>query len=227
MKTPKPSKQFVSAEEAQFLKMGEQLTTQYDKVIAGTVDIVVFGAMVAEVQRTLSTCGQSGHGIKGQGLKGWLEKYAPNVPRQRAYDFLKIAEGLSEAFRLPAKVNLASLLMSDAKDLSPAQKKLRESIVDAIAGKSRRQLLLHFGGVGVPDDDKKPTGGKHALGKPLTPEEEAAHRVEMATTLWKDTGMILGNFFSGIHHTVISKDQRTQLAAALRLALEKLEAVQD
>lgn len=164
MKTAKTtSAALAPAQEKQFAEMGEQLTTVYERAALGMRDIVIFGAMVAKIQKVVSTCGHNstrGPQTKGEGLKAWLATYAPTVPRARAYEYKNIADGIAKAFGLGVKTDLAELLQAEPKALPDSQRKKQSAILDAIRGQSRRQLLLNFGGVEIPADEQKPRGGK-------------------------------------------------------------------
>jgi len=152
--------------------MGEQMTAQFQKAVGGIRDIVIFGAMFVATQRVVSTCGhysERGPQTKGEGLRGWLAKYAPEVNRPTAYRFAQISKGIIDTFSL-GRTDLAALLQADASALSAPQKKKREAIEAAISGRSQRQLLLTYGGVRNPEP--KARGGARPNTHPKRSGEE-------------------------------------------------------
>lgn len=123
--------------------MGQQLTEQYHRATGAIREILIFGSMMVQMKDTLSTRGQgTGNGIKGDGLKGWLECYAPDISRPTAYRFMELAEGLQKRFETTDTV---FLLSTPVEDLSDAEQAKRKEIDELIEGKSQRQLYFDFG----------------------------------------------------------------------------------
>ncbi len=134
---PDPSKQLAT-----------QLTDQYKRAISGTRDILLFGAMMMQLGGMLSRKGgewQSGPGVKGTGLKGWIEEHCPEINYKTARSFYNLARGLAETFALPAKVDLSRLLTAPVEDLSETDASYRTQLDDFLIGKSKRQLEFDFG----------------------------------------------------------------------------------
>jgi len=149
-KTTKPSRTteistqiVVTAPNSQDAQMGQQLTEQYHRATGAIREILIFGSMMVQMKDTLSTRGQgTGNGIKGDGLKGWLECYAPDISRPTAYRFMELAEGLQKRFETTDTV---FLLSTPVEDLSDAEQAKRKEIDELIEGKSQRQLYFDFG----------------------------------------------------------------------------------
>jgi hypothetical protein len=134
----------------------EQLTAQYDKAISGLLEQVKFGAMMLTKEKALSMRGRGGPDIKGDGLKGWLEKHCPKIHISTAWRFKACAEAVKEELQIGDRTDMSRLLGSAAEALNPKEQRVRKHIESFLAGKSQRQLLLDFR-VGT-DTDKKPGG---------------------------------------------------------------------
>ena len=190
--------------------MGQQLTEQYRKAITATREVVVFGAMMLKIRETcVRTRTQAGtFDDKGEGLKGWMAKFAPEVSHGTAYRFMALAEGVQEEFQLGKKVDLTLLLTESADELTPALQKKQRAILDFLEGKSQRQLLLQLGG------DDKPAKPSRAKSKDLTPEEEE-RLVEQA--LRKEMGELMDGVerFTKKKHFQIWNDAELDRAAYL------------
>ncbi|MDD5349254.1 MAG: hypothetical protein PHQ12_03490 [Chthoniobacteraceae bacterium] len=152
----------VPAPNAQDVEMAAQLTEQFrrarDAAQDAVIQAVLFGAMMLKLRQyvNVSACGhvvsKGGRGSKGDGLKGWLEKNAPEVSRHQAYDAMALAEGLQKHFQLKADTDIAQLLTGDSKEVGAKLAKKAEKIRKFLEGRSQRQLQLVFG--------NKPLGGK-------------------------------------------------------------------
>jgi len=109
---------------------------------------------------------------KGTGLKGWLEKYAPTVPRSALYDWMAIAEGVQSHFRLAENVDLKALMCGSQQELEPKLAKVADRIRKYLDGKSRRQLELQFA--------NRSTGGKRERSAEPTERDP----VDEAVCIW-------------------------------------------
>ena len=161
--------------ESEDALLGRQLSAQWDKVVGGQREQLIFGAMMVKLRAKVggvSACGHSSK-TKGTGLNGWLEAHAPKVARSTAYRLMEIAEGVQAEFRLGAKVDLEALLAAQIENLDGALAKKRLAIDQCIEGQSQRQLLLTFG------KEHQPRGGDTSGHEPkLTPAEQHALRVK-------------------------------------------------
>lgn len=140
--------------------LGVQLEMQWERVVGGQREQLIFGAMMLKLRTNLSARGQvskGGRGHKGEGLEGWLDKHAPKVARSTAYRLMEIAEGIGAEFRLGKKADLEALLAAQVEDLPEKLAKKRAEIESMIEGKSQRQLLLEFG-KGADGRSKNPGG---------------------------------------------------------------------
>ncbi|CAN5354751.1 hypothetical protein BH09VER1_BH09VER1_28650 [soil metagenome] len=203
---------------------GAQLTAQYRKAIGGTKEILIFGAMAAQAEEVVATRGSNSRGpqTKGQGLKGWLDKYAPEVNYSNAKRFLHLAEGLRSEFRLGNKVDLVKLLTAPVAELPASDKKTREKIEKFVEGKSQRGLQIAFG---YNDGKKKKRETNDPAPKDLTPEEKEAKAIEEAVDCYEHIMRGLDSFLKDNQHTLLDKDQRAFLATALAETKRKVEAV--
>ena len=104
--------------EADQRKLGAALTEQYHRAQCAQLEIIAFGAMCMEVEKSI--CGTfatdsnvdnkdvinarkrhiGGAAAKGKGLKGWLSQYAPDVEYTRARRYRDIAAAQDERHQL-------------------------------------------------------------------------------------------------------------------------------
>lgn len=124
--------------------MGAQLTEQYQRATGAMGEILKFGAMLMVLRDTLSAREHSGHGIKGDGVKGWLEQHAPEVNRTTAYRFLHVTEAVAKDFQLPAKVSFVEIATKPTADLSAPLQKKQAELWDFVNGTSQRSWLDRF-----------------------------------------------------------------------------------
>ena len=178
----------------------EAVAAQYHRAINGVVEMIRFGAMLAEVDASLTreTGGilsrvSRGGSHDGSTLKGWLEANCPDVNYKTAMRFLRLAEQVRAHCNLPAKVPLTLALPAfdgtDAAEeddpasmpVAPARmRKLREEVRMLIDGKSARQLEFDF-------RSDTPRGGDRRSGQKLTEEEKYLRLREAARDHWTDT----------------------------------------
>lgn len=140
------SKAVATFPQASSYEVAAQLTDQYRKAVAGTREVLVFGAMMMHLKVVLSRQNNS-HGpqTKGDGLKGWIEENCPLINYKVAYGFYNLARGLQEALSIPLGTDIHRLLTAPKDSLSKKESKIREQIDGAISGKSARQLEFDFG----------------------------------------------------------------------------------
>lgn len=194
-------------------KIGRQIEDLYRKSTLGLLDCIALGDLVAQVRGVVSTVETTSHKAsrgpqtKGDGIKGWLSEFAPNVPLSTAYRYEELAENVREELKIGVKTPLAQIITGELKD--PKSLKLLEKVSDFVAGKSQRQLLI---GIGKPDAE---VGGKRTREKKLTPEEEQAAWIEAATQTAKSTVSAL---------TTLEERWKLLDDVELKLAVESAEA---
>lgn len=180
-------------------QIADQLTSQYQKAVSGTREILVFGCMMMELPSVLELQNAKTRGgwNAGHGLKGWIEEHCPDINYKTAHSFYTLARGMREALGIPAKTDVHKLLSAAPAALSPKERKIRQELDSAIEGKSMRQLEFDFGVRRPKGKSGAPAGNKNAAGKGrLTDAEE--------------TKMLIGSEIGGALQ-VISKriDNRT------------------
>jgi hypothetical protein len=139
-------------------QIGEQLTAQYHKAVSGMREVLIFGAMLKQVENTLSNVDKvsargkqlTGNGVKGKGLKGWLATYAPEISRSTAYRFLGITEAVMDQYemivgkQIAKKFDLPTLVTSSPESLPAAARTKQEELFDFVSGTSQRSWLDQF-----------------------------------------------------------------------------------
>jgi hypothetical protein len=163
----------------------DAVTAQYRRAVAGTLEMLRFGAMLVDVADDLSKDAVTNrHHVGNGGLQKWLEENCKDVNYQAAMRFKRLAEGLQRVFNIPAKMRLTSALpdgdgSSLVSDEVPESK--RKKVVDVqaeiwefVQGKSARQLLFDFGMA-----DRKATGGDRRSGIHMTETEKHEKHVDM------------------------------------------------
>lgn len=175
--------------EAEQRKLGQQMKDLQRSSTEGMMHCIALGDLVSEVRKVVSTCGNnSTHGpqTKGDGIKGWLEKYTDGeVTLSSAYRYEQIAENVRDELAIGKKVNLALVITGEAGD--EQSKRLREKVHTLVTGKSQRTLLLS---IGKPDGERG--GARTTKAKKPTPEEIRAAFLEDA----KNRSV---SVFSGLH----------------------------
>ena len=144
--------------------LGRQLTAQYHRAVSGMREVLLFGAMLMQVEEkvTVSTRGHGGRfGDKGAGLKGWLEQYAPEISRPTAYRFLGITRSIAAEYeqivgaRVAKTYDLPALVLTPAADLPEHAQLKQGELFDFVSGTSQRSWLDQFKG-----DLRQQNGGK-------------------------------------------------------------------
>jgi hypothetical protein len=134
-------------------------------------EVLKFGAMMMALRQTLSAREHSGHGIKGDGVKGWLTEHAPTINRTTAYRFLHVAEAVAEKFQLPGKVSFVELATRSAEDLPAKLQKKQLELWEFVNGTSQRSWLDMF----KPEGRR---GGHHPRQGPTKTAEEKQAEIE-------------------------------------------------
>lgn len=130
---------------SQEIQLASQLVDQYRKAIAGTREVLIFGAMMFQLGATLELQICHGGSHEGKTLKGWIEEFCPSINYNTAYSFYSMARGLREALSIPIDTDIHHLLTAPVDSLSKKEAKIRDLIDGAIDGKSARQLEFDFG----------------------------------------------------------------------------------
>ena len=146
-------------------ELGHQLTAQYRLAVSGMREVLLFGAMLWQVEANVSTRGHDrsrggGRDTAGQGLKGWLERYAPEISRPTAYRFLGIAKAVAEEYetivgaRVAKTYDLPALVLAKTEDLPQHAQLKQGELFEFISGTSQRSWLDQFKG-----DSRSNNGG--------------------------------------------------------------------
>lgn len=123
----------------------EMFTAAYQSAVAGTRAHLIFGAMYQWLGNVLGADSSRGPQMKGEGLKGWIEKKCPKVNYNTAYKWYNLAKAIGEEIGIPKGTDLYRLLTAPLNELSKKELKIRKEIDDAIEGKSARQLEIFSG----------------------------------------------------------------------------------
>ena len=151
----------------------EQVVTAYGLAINAVTSMVRFGAMLVEIDMSLSRQTHKGGCFQtGETLKAWLDDNCKGVDYGKALKFKRLAEGLQRELCIPDKIPL-SLAMpgaelpegSDEKRIQKFQRQV-ESFLD---GKSARQLEFDFGFRSIGESNR---GGDRRSGSAMTEEEK-------------------------------------------------------
>lgn len=173
-----PTENTPAATEAELVKIGRQIEGLYEETTQGLVKCVALGDLVRQFRGVVSTVDtttrKASHGpqMKGEGIKAELAKYAPNVPRSTAYRFEDLAEAVRDELKVGVKVSLHDVLLGNKPDEKAL--KLRAKVVEFVAGKSQRQILLEVGKY------QAQIGGARTTANKLTPEQERAEWIAAA-----------------------------------------------
>lgn len=142
--------------------IGQQLTAQYKRAVSGMREVLIFGAMLMQVDVTVSARGHGGKfGNKGTGLKGWLETYAPEISRPTAYRFLGITKAVTEEYegivgpQIAKRFGLPELVLTPPDQLPERARLKQGELFDFISGTSQRSWLDQFR-----SDGREQNGGK-------------------------------------------------------------------
>lgn len=167
--TPRALKPYSEADQR---LMGKQLTEQYERTQLAALEIVAFGAMCMEVETAIcAELGTDAHiggkNAKGQGFKGWLAQYAPDVGYSNARRYRDIAHELQGQLALKSADDLRKIANTAAKPrLDPKLMRKREQLVEMVADKSVLGLQRELGLVDAPE-----RGGARKVETKRTPEE--------------------------------------------------------
>jgi len=216
-----------------FEQMGQQLTTQYQRAVSGMVEIVKFGAMMAHVRNTLSNVDKvsargkalTGNGIKGDGLKAWLEQYAPDVKRATAYRFEDVTQAMAEEYvqivgtRVANKYSLPELVLAEKLPKQAQAKQLQ--FFEYISGTSQRSWLDRFSRKKEPESEN--LGGKrNGAGRK---KKDFNGEAELARLEWKALQKKLGDLMSDNSWIHLEEKELKELDGTLLDLRRELEEV--
>jgi hypothetical protein len=226
--------------------LGTQLTAQYRRAVSGMTEVLKFGAMLMQVENTLSNVDKvsarghqvTGNGIKGGGLKGWLEAHAPEISRPTALRFLGITKAIAVEYqnivgaRVAKRFDLPALVLTD-KDELPEEAQIKQlELFDYVAGTSQRSWLDRFKPVESHQTYHPPRRMRTVdeEGEPLPPAELAAQAARehelVVSRLRQDNGLLMDSLerFTRKKHYQVWND--AELDAAHVYLSEALRAVE-
>lgn len=205
------------------VQIAAQLQDQYRKAVAGTREVLVFGAMMMQLGASLELQIRHGGNHEGRTLKDWIETNCPSINYKTAHGFYTLAKGLREALEIPVTTDIHRLLTAAPADLSKREAKIRAEIDNAIAGKSARQLEFDFGIRKARAALPSLGGAREGAGRParsLTREQEQAEAIFSEDTL----GQIgVAVFEKRFHLRLGDEKKRVLLGIALALAEDLLD----
>lgn len=135
--------------------VGQQLTAQYKRAVSGMREVLIFGAMLMQVESCVQRGQNSasrGPTAKGTGLKGWLERFAPEISRPTAYRFLGITKAIAGDYQaivgsqIAGRYDLPTLALADPATLPERVRAKQLELFDYVAGTSQRSWLDQFKG---------------------------------------------------------------------------------
>ena len=214
---------------------GSALTAQYQRAVSGMREVLIFGAMLMQIEEsvTVSTRGHGGKfGDKGTGLKGWLEANAPDISRPTALRFLGITKAIAADYqsivgaRVAKKFDLPTLVLTDNADL-PEEAQLKQGeLFDYVSGTSQRSWLdrfqpRHF----IGGDTRKidPATGERINHERKSLEEAREEQISEAKTTAKHCVVNLYLLTTDKHHRHLNDRELDDLIDAASEALTELK----
>jgi hypothetical protein len=134
--------------------VGKQLTAQYKRAVSGMREVLIFGAMLKQVEINLSTRGQVSVGGRGKqgGIAEWLREHAPEISRPTALRFLGVTESVAQEYQaivgsqIAGRYDLPTLALADPATLPEKARLKQGDLFDYVAGTSQRSWLDQFKG---------------------------------------------------------------------------------
>jgi len=212
----------------------EAVTSQYRLAVAGTLEMLRFGAMLVEVDSDLSRSTRGNQHQDGNGgLEKWLTENCPQVNYKTAMRFKRLAEGLQREFKIPAKMRLTDALpTSDGSKPESTRMfdgnrdkviEMREEIWEFVNGKSARQLMFDFG----LSAERKPTGGDRRSGMKLSITDKHLRDVSDAKKVWSMIARDLrDNVRTYKSHLLLDPDTLAEVLMQLDIARDAIRAAQ-
>jgi hypothetical protein len=206
----------------------DAVTAQYKRAVAGALEMVRFGAMLVEIDTSLTRETRNGCIQDGDTLKGWLEAHCPDVNYKTAMRFKALAEGVQRSCNVPAKVPLSLAMPKDdgtfnIPDESPIPfqklKRLQQEVWALVEGKSARQLQFAFAAA-----EAAPKGGDRRSDKKLTEEEKHEAMVKAANAVWNTSVEALVDNVKRIKsHMLLTGDTVGKLLTKLGIVTDALK----
>lgn len=148
------SKTAITTIEITDAEIGKQLTAQYHRAVSGMREVLIFGAMLMQVENNVSARGhiplRGGRDMKGGGLKAWLAKHTPEINRSTAYRFLGVTKAIAAEYntivgtRTAKKYTLHDLVLAEPAQLPAPIAAKQLELFDYVAGTSQRSWLDQF-----------------------------------------------------------------------------------
>lgn len=128
---------------------GAALTAQYRRAISGMREVLIFGAMLMQIENKLVQRGPVSAGGRGNtgGLREFLRDNAPEIAHATAMRFLGITRAVAAEYetivgaRVAKKIDLPALVLTDKADLPQDAQLKQGELFDYVAGTSQRSWL--------------------------------------------------------------------------------------
>ncbi len=123
------------------------IADQYPRAVGAMREVIVLGAMVSKLRDILSARGDSGNGIKGDGMKGLLAEHAPDVNLSTAYRFEAVFMSVANDYvdivgaKVATQFPLADLILTPADQLPKHASSKQLLLFKYVEGTSQRSWL--------------------------------------------------------------------------------------
>jgi len=177
----------------------DKISEQYRRAVSGTLEVLRFGAMLIEVDTSLTRETRKGCIQAGETLKAWLDTNCPEVNYKTAMRFKMLAEDMQRFCQIPAKLPVSLALpgpdgavhLEDLPANVNAERvgKIQQQVWEMVQGQSARQLMFQF------RTDAAPRGGDHGGGlasheRSMTPnqfeKERAAEQWQLIVSMFRE-----------------------------------------
>lgn len=128
---------------------GAALTQQYHRAVSGMREVLIFGAMLMQIEAKLVQRGPVSVGGRGNtgGLREFLRENTPEIAHATAMRFLGITRAVAEEYeaivgtRVAKRFDLPALVLTDKADLPEVAQAKQLELFDYVAGTSQRSWL--------------------------------------------------------------------------------------
>ncbi len=161
----------------------DKISEQYRLAVSGTLEVLRFGAMLIEVDMSLTRETHKGCIQNGESLKAWLDTNCPDVNYKTAMRFKMLAEDMQRFCQIPAKLPVSLALpgpdgavhLEDLPANVNAERvgKIQQQVWEMVQGQSARQLMFQF------RTDAAPRGGDHGGGAASHERAMTRNQMEM------------------------------------------------
>lgn len=140
------SNQLLSPSETANQELGRELTLRYKRAVTAWGAILHFGAMLAQIEAQLTanvaanSQPKGGRYVKGSGLKGFIETYAPEVDERKARRIRDIAQAVAEREKLDI-----ALFTQPVEELPAKDRKKVEHALEWMDEKNMHAVQLELG----------------------------------------------------------------------------------